>query len=259
MRPGSRGRGHRARPAGQSGRYLAGVEDPVGIERPLDRPHHGDAGRPVLGDEEARLAVPNAVLAGAAAIVSEGALHQSTVELLGAGDIVGIVGVDEHDRMEVAVADVTDDRCREAVRGDVGLVDGLNLELVRELDTGHGNRVLAVVVPEAPVATIPPIVASAPGSTETKTPSGRRRASRARRVAPACTTTSRSSSERVPIAFISRMSTVIPPARAMTWPSSEVPAPNGTSGNRYSAATATIAAASSTLRGHTTMSGRASG
>ena len=53
--------------------------------------------------------------------MSERALHQSTVELLGAGDIVGIVGVDEHDRMEVAVADVTDDRCREAALGDVGL------------------------------------------------------------------------------------------------------------------------------------------
>ena len=61
------------------------------------------------------------------------------------------------------------------------------------------------------------------------------------------------------MAFISRMSTLIPPASAATCPSSEVPAPNGMSGSRCSIATRTIAAASSIVRGQTTTSGRASG
>ena len=114
-------------------------------------------------------------------------------------------------------------------------------------------------MPEAPVAIIPPSVASAPGSTEKNTPSGRSLASSWRRVTPASTCTSRFSSDRFEIRFISRMSTEIPPASAATWPSSEVPAPNGTIGSRWAAATRTIAAHSSIERGQTTASGRASG
>src|SRR5512135_1809699 len=38
-------------------RHLAGVEDPGGIERMLDRTHHLDACRSVLGEQEARLPV----------------------------------------------------------------------------------------------------------------------------------------------------------------------------------------------------------
>ena len=115
------------------------------------------------------------------------------------------------------------------------------------------------MVPEAPVATIPPIVASAPGSTAKNTPSGRSRSSSARRVTPACTVTSRSSSEGRPIAFISRMSTEIPPASAATWPSSEVPAPNGTSGSRWLSGDPDDRRRLLDVRGQTTTSGRASG
>ena len=45
------------------------------------------------------------------------------------------------------------------------------------------------------------------------------------------------------------MSTLIPPCSAETWPSSEVPAPNGTIGAPWRAQTPTIAAASSVPAG----------
>ena len=105
------------------------------------------------------------------------------------------------------------------------------------------------MVPEAPVETIPPSVASAPGSTGKNTPSGRSAASSCLRVTPAWTVTSRSSTDRRRMAFISRMSTQTPPCSAWTWPSSEVPAPNGTSGAPWRAHTPTMPAASSVLAG----------
>ena len=104
-------------------------------------------------------------------------------------------------------------------------------------------------MPDAPVAAIPPIVASAPGSTEKKTPSGRSFASSWRRVTPAWTVTSMSSTESRRIAFIRVMSTDTPPLSAATWPSSEVPAPNGTIGAPWSRQTRTTAAASSVSHG----------
>ena len=99
------------------------------------------------------------------------------------------------------------------------------------------------------MATIPPIVASAPGSTEKNTPSGRSLASSSRRVTPACTVTSMSSTDSRKIAFICDMSTETPPSNAATWPSSDVPAPNGTIGVPWSRQIRTTAAASSVLCG----------
>jgi len=112
-----------------------------------------------------------------------------------------------------------------------------------------------VVVPEAPVAAMPPSVASAPGSTGKNTPSGRSFSSSARRVTPASTVTSMSAIERRKTRAISRMSTDTPPASGITWPSSDVPAPNGTIGTPRSWHARTIAAASSVERGNTTASG----
>ena len=99
------------------------------------------------------------------------------------------------------------------------------------------------------MAAIPPIVASAPGSTLKKTPSGRSFSSSWRRVTPACTVTSMSSTDRRVIAFICVMSTLTPPRSAATWPSRLVPAPNGTIGDPWALQIRTTAAASSVLRG----------
>ena len=75
----------------------------------------------VLLDEEARLAVADAVLAGARPAAGERAAHDAVVELLGGDSSSGRSG-SRHDRdVEVAVADVTDDRRLQAVLGDVRL------------------------------------------------------------------------------------------------------------------------------------------
>ena len=86
---------------------------------------------------------------------------------------------------------------------------------------------------------MPPIVAFAPGSTEKNTPSGRSLSSSCRRVTPAWTVTSMSSIDRRRIASMRLMSTDTPPRSAATWPSSDVPAPNGTIAAPCSAQTRT--------------------
>src|SRR4051794_2824499 len=68
-----------------------------------------------------------------------------------------------------------------------------------------------------------------------------------------------SSTDRRRIRSISRVSTLTPPCSAATWPSSEVPAPNGTIGAPCARQALTTAAASSVSRGSTTTSGSAGG
>ena len=76
--------------------------------------------RAVLELEVARLAVPDAVLAGARAAVLERAAHDAVVELHAARDVGGVVAIDEQGDVEVAVADVAQDRARQAVLVEVG-------------------------------------------------------------------------------------------------------------------------------------------
>ena len=87
-----------------------------------------------------------------------------------------------------------------------------------------------VVVPAAPVEAIPPIVASAPGSTEKKRPSDAIFLFSAIRLTPACTRTVKSSGLISRILSIVLRSREIPPNIGNTWPSREVPAPNATTG-----------------------------
>ena len=82
-------------------------------------------------------------------------------------------------------------------------------------------------MPEARVAAMPPMVASAPGSTVKVSPVLRSALFSCSRVTPASTVASMSSALTRRIAFISRRSIVMPPWIALTCPSSEVPAPNG--------------------------------
>ena len=87
-----------------------------------------------------------------------------------------------------------------------------------------------VVVPDAPVAAIPPSVASAPGSTGKKRPVPFSSRSSRSRVTPASTVASRSSGRTASTRFIPLMSIEMPPQSACTCPSIEVPAPKGITG-----------------------------
>ena len=101
-------------------RDLAGVEDVVGVERVLDRAHEAHAGGAVLELEIAGLAVADAVLAGARAAGVQRAAHDAVVELHAARDVGGVVAIDQQRDVEVAVADVAQDRAGQAVLVEVG-------------------------------------------------------------------------------------------------------------------------------------------
>ena len=111
------------------------------------------------------------------------------------------------------------------------------------------------MVPEARVAAMPPMVASAPGSTGNISPVFFSRASSVLRVRPASTVTSRSSwlTRSTRVMRVRSMDT--PPRTALTWPSIELPMPNGIIGTRCSAQARTTAATSSVESGNTTASG----
>ena len=112
-----------------------------------------------------------------------------------------------------------------------------------------------VVVPEAPVAAIPPRVASAPGSTEKNSPSRESRSLSGMRRTPACTTTSRSSGRTSRIASISDRSIVMPPSTGSTCPSRDDPTPNGITGTPAAEHMLRTACTSSVDRAMTTASG----
>ena len=68
------------------------------------------AGRAVLGQQVLHLALAHAVLAGAGAVHGQRPLDQALGQILGALDLVGVVHVDQQREMEIAVADMADDR-----------------------------------------------------------------------------------------------------------------------------------------------------
>ena len=102
---------------------------------------------------------------------------------------------------------------------------------------------------------MPPSEASAPGSIGKNTPWSRRYSLSALRVMPGWTTQSRSSACTASTWFMSRTSIETPPCGALTWPSSEVPVPNGMIGTRCAAQIRTISCTSSVDCGNTTASG----
>ena len=77
---------------------------------------------------------------------------------------------------------------------------------------------------------MPPMLASAPGSTVNVRPVLRSALFNCIRVTPASTVASMSSALTRSTLFISRRSIVMPPWIALTWPSSDVPVPNGMTG-----------------------------
>ena len=64
----------------------------------------------MLGDEELHLAQSDAVLAGAGAVHGQRAHDQAIVQALGFLEFLRIVAVDQEAQMEIAVADVADQR-----------------------------------------------------------------------------------------------------------------------------------------------------
>ena len=105
------------------------------------------------------------------------------------------------------------------------------------------------------MAAMPPSVASAPGSTAKNSPSWPSRFSSAIRCTPAWTRQSRSSALSSSTASIAVRSSETPPWTGSTWPSSELPAPNGITGTPCSEQMRRIAATSSVLCAKATASG----
>ena len=66
--------------------------------------------------EVLHLALADAMLAGAGAVHGDGAEGEPADEGLGAAHLVGIFDVDQHGHMEIAVADMADDRRDAAAR-----------------------------------------------------------------------------------------------------------------------------------------------
>ncbi|CAB5120463.1 unannotated protein [freshwater metagenome] len=106
---------------------------------------------------------------------------------------------------------------------------------------------------------MPPSVASAPGSTEKKSPSRLKRSLSAMRCTPACTRTNKSSGRISRIEFMFVRSRLTPPKNGRTCPSSEVPAPNATTGIFCSLQYARTFETSCVLLAITTADGRTGG
>src|SRR5947209_3105164 len=97
---------------------LAGVHDVPRIDRLLDRAHEVEPS-PMLDAEILHLALADAVLARAGAVHADGPKVEAPDELVGALDLARILHVDHDRQVEIAVADVTDDRRDEPAPGDV--------------------------------------------------------------------------------------------------------------------------------------------
>ena len=76
----------------------------------------------VLGRQIFHLALTDAVFAGAGAVHGERALDQTLEKILRALDLVGVVEVDQQQHMEIAVADMADDRREQPARRGVALI-----------------------------------------------------------------------------------------------------------------------------------------
>src|SRR5580658_10090615 len=120
---------------------LAGIHDVERIERALDRAHRRKRRLAVLGQQIFHLALADAMLAGAGAVHGQRTLDQALRQRLRASDLVGVVHVDEQRQMEVAVADMADDRRQEPALGNValGLDDAFGKPRYRHADIGRDN------------------------------------------------------------------------------------------------------------------------
>ena len=119
--------GRRAAPSGRmvyKGTILPGFMMLSGSRACLMRAHRPHRNGAVLGLEIADLAVADAVLAGAGAAERERLVDHAPVHRLGARHLGRVVEIDQEDQVEVAVADVADQRREQAGLGDVPLDRG---------------------------------------------------------------------------------------------------------------------------------------
>ena len=89
---------------------LAGIQDVQRIVGALDARHQFDRVGAMLLDEEVHLVQADAVLAGAGAVDGERARDDALVQALGLLELVRLCRVGEDRAVEVAVADVAEDR-----------------------------------------------------------------------------------------------------------------------------------------------------
>src|SRR6478672_6189984 len=90
--------------------YLSRIEDVLRIERLLQSAHGLDRFRAEFGLEVLLLALPDAVLSGASAAHRLRAFHQAMYEVLAARHFLVIVDVARQRAVEIAVADMADNR-----------------------------------------------------------------------------------------------------------------------------------------------------
>ena len=95
-----------ARDCGRGSELLAGVQQPLGVERGLDRPVQRDRRRAPLALEPASLDEPEPVLAGDAAAEPHREVEQLLRRSLGAAALRLVARIDQERGVEVAVAGV---------------------------------------------------------------------------------------------------------------------------------------------------------
>jgi hypothetical protein len=115
------------------------VHEVVGVEHLLDVAHHVQDVVAELHAHRADLAHAHAVLAGAGAFQAQRALDQALVERLGELGLLGLRRVHQEHEVEVAVADVAEERHRRDVALHVlhGLVHALGEARNRHADVGR--------------------------------------------------------------------------------------------------------------------------
>src|SRR5262245_59257242 len=100
---------------------LARVHDVRRVERLLDGAHGGERAGTILRLKIFHLALPDAMLARARALHGECAVHQAFAQRLCARRLLGVAQVDQQREMEIAVADMAENRRHQPALGNVAL------------------------------------------------------------------------------------------------------------------------------------------
>src|SRR3984957_10831556 len=102
------------RPRALGVEHLARIEQVLRVERGFDAPHEVDRDRPMLLFHVFPLLLPNPVFAGAGAAHGDGAMGKAGGEGVRGLDLGLVLEIDERGYVEIAVADMADDRRDEA-------------------------------------------------------------------------------------------------------------------------------------------------
>jgi len=163
-RPSPRKSGARGKAQPLNRKHLARIEQVLRIEGSLDAAHQVESRRPVLVLHIGDLFLADAVFAGAGATHGDGAVGEAGGEGFGRVDLMAVAHVDERAHMEIAVADMADDRGDQAGLGDVGerLLDAVGEARDRRAGVGGerpGAGAQRHLRPKAVVARLPEFTA----------------------------------------------------------------------------------------------------